>query len=139
MMQRMELSLSSNENFLDKYSWPNERKRWQVKRNMESLIYDFRYPFDSALEFFAGFYFLKLEALHLTIGYLLLSYMIVRVFSNRHLPLSYKFAIIYFAGTIFNNPAYQIGVTISEIFGEVQHIDKKEAKDLPMEETEWYK
>ena len=84
---------------------------------MESLIYDFRYPFDSALEFFAGFYFLKLEALHLTIGYLLLSYMIVRVFSNRHLPLSYKFAIIYFAGTIFNNPAYQIGVTISEIFG----------------------
>jgi len=88
-----------------------------MEDNNNDLLYDFRYPFNSALEFFNGLYFLNLEALHLTIGYLLLSFMVIRVFSNPSLPLPYKFAIIYFSGTIFNNPAYKIGITISEIFG----------------------
>ena len=61
--------------------------------------------------------FLNLEALHLMVGYFLLSFMIVRVFSNSNIPLPYKFAIIYFSGTIFNNPAYKIVITISELFG----------------------
>lgn len=29
--------------------------------------------------------------------------------------------------------------TISELFGEVQHNTKTETKEVPMEETEWYK
>lgn len=29
--------------------------------------------------------------------------------------------------------------TISEVFGEVQHPNENEAKDIPMEETDWYK
>lgn len=84
---------------------------------MNTSLYDLRYPFNSALEFFNGLYFLKLEALHLTIGYLLLSFMIIRILYNKSLPLPYKLSIIYFAGTIFNNPAYKIGITISESFG----------------------
>ena len=82
-----------------------------------SLIYDFRYPFSSGIDFFTGLYFLNLEALHLTIGYLLLVYLIIKVFIDKNLELTLKFSVIYFAATIFNNPAYSFGVTIAEIFG----------------------
>jgi len=88
-----------------------------LENNNDNMLYDFRYPFNTALEFFSGLYFLNLEALHLMVGYFLLSFMIVRVFSNSNIPLPYKFAIIYFSGTIFNNPAYKIVITISELFG----------------------
>jgi len=89
----------------------------RFKFDCDGMYWDNLYPFTSALEFFNGFYFLQLEALHLTVGYILLSFMIVRVFSDKRLPLPYKFAIIYFSGTIFNNYAYKFGVTISEVFG----------------------
>ena len=89
----------------------------RFKFDCDGLYWDNLYPFTSAFEFFNGSYFLHLEALHLTVGYVLLSFMIAKVFSDTHLPLPYKFAIIYFSGTIFNNYAYKFGVTISEIFG----------------------
>lgn len=84
----------------------------------DDQLYDFRYPFNSIIDFFSGKYFLKIEALHLTVGYIALFYFIVRVMTKKRLPLSLRFALIYFAGTIFNNFAYSLsGVTIADFFG----------------------
>ncbi|MDK2792758.1 MAG: hypothetical protein PWQ25_1621 [Deferribacteres bacterium] len=85
---------------------------------MNELIYDFRYPFNSLFEFFSGLYFFKLEALHLTIGYLFFSYFIAIILFKTKFNLSLKLATIYFAATIFNNYAYSFfSITIAESFG----------------------
>lgn len=80
-------------------------------------LYDFRYPFSSLLDFFGGIYFLKIEALHLTFGYFFLVFLIYKVLSNNKLDWSYKISILYFSGTIFNNYAFTLGITIAEMFG----------------------
>lgn len=85
---------------------------------MNDLIYDFRYPFDSMFDFFSGLYFFKLEALHLTIGYIFLIYFVYTILFRNKFPLPLKLTTIYFSATIFNNYAYSaFGITIAEIFG----------------------
>lgn len=90
---------------------------------MNSMIYDFRYPFNDLQDFFLGLYFLKLEALHLTIGYIFFIYFILNLLLKTKFDLCLRLTTIYFAGAIFNNPAYTIfGITIAEIFGIIAAI-----------------
>ena len=81
-------------------------------------IYDFRYPFSSMYEFFSGLYFLRLEALHLTVGYIFFIYYIFRLLYSSKFNFTLKLSIIYFSGTVFNNYAFNfIGISIAEFFG----------------------
>lgn len=81
------------------------------------MNYDVRYPFTSAIDFFKNAHFLELEALHLTIGFVLLSVAVIRLFFLNRSSITLKFSIIFFCASIFNNPSYKIGITISELTG----------------------
>ena len=83
---------------------------------METLQ-EFRYPFISLIEFFAGGYWLSIEGLHLTLGWIGLLLMSVRIFS-RNDSLFVKLSTIYFAAFIFNNYAYSwSNIRVSEFCG----------------------
>lgn len=84
--------------------------------NMEN-IQEFRYPFESFIDFFSGGYWIQIQGLHLTFGWLGLLVMSLFVFS-RHSSLYIKFTTIYFAAFVFNNYAYSLAnIRISDFFG----------------------
>jgi hypothetical protein len=77
---------------------------------------DVRYPFDNAYEFISGYLF-DLAALHLTISYIFLSFIIITAFrySSSRIQAS---CLLYFLLAVYNNPAFLIyGITIQEYFG----------------------
>lgn len=81
--------------------------------NLEEL----RYPFENLIQFLVGGYWYKLEALHLTLGWVFIFVFLYRL-SRRPPPLSLYFSILFFALAIFTNPAFDIlGLKINEWFG----------------------
>jgi hypothetical protein len=81
-------------------------------------LHEFRYPWNSAVEFFAGGYFKDFLALHLILAYIAMFLFCIAVFRSRHRSLVQKLVTLYFALTLFNNPAFEVGgVTIGDAFG----------------------
>ena len=79
---------------------------------------ELRYPFQSLVEFIGGGYWLKLQALHLTLGWLFLIVFSFRVLLRRPGSPVYKLVALYFALAIFNNYAYVVGgIRINEALG----------------------
>jgi len=76
-----------------------------------------RYPFDNAIEFFGSGYFLQLEALHLTFGWVFILFFSAYLFIGRaHSTL--KLSIPFFSLSMFTNPAYEFfGLRVNEVFG----------------------
>jgi hypothetical protein len=82
----------------------------------ENLIEN-RYPFDNAIQFFVEGYWLHLESLHLTLGWLFIVFLTFRL-ACENIPLSLKLSILFFSLVIFNNPAYDLGgFRLNELFG----------------------
>jgi hypothetical protein len=83
---------------------------------MEDLE-EFRYPFESALEFF-GSYWRNVEALHLGFAWIALLIIASSVLFRRK-PLGPKLLALWFGLTMFNNPAFQFipGATLGDVFG----------------------
>lgn len=80
-------------------------------------LQEYRYPFESAYDFFSEGYWLKLEGLHLALGWVVLGiYLIWMCLCKKSLYA--KFTTIYFAAFIFNNYCYSFfSVRFSEFFG----------------------
>jgi len=80
-------------------------------------VQEIRYPFESFIDFVSGGYWTQIDALHLALGWFGLIVISLLVLFRKS-SLYIKFSTIYFAGFIFNNPAYNIaGVRFSEFFG----------------------
>lgn len=80
-------------------------------------LQEFRYPWNSAVEFFAGGYFKDFLALHLTLAYIAMFLFCIAVFRSRRSVVQ-KLVTLYFALTLFNNFAFEVGgVTIGDAFG----------------------
>ncbi len=78
---------------------------------------EFRYPWHSCVEFFAGGYFKDFLALHLALAYIAMLVLCTVLFRSKH-TLVQKFVTLYFALTLFNNYAFEVGgVTIGDVFG----------------------
>lgn len=76
-----------------------------------------RYPFDNCIDFFAGGYWLHIEALHLTLGWLFIGFLIFRLICE-NISLSLKLSVLFFSLVIFSNPAYDLGgFRLNELFG----------------------
>lgn len=71
-------------------------------------IEEFRYPFNSAIEFFAGGYWHDILALHLIIAYISVSILAAVVLTRRR-NMGQKLLALYFSLTLFNNFCFQIG------------------------------
>lgn len=77
-----------------------------------------RYPWDNLAQFLSGGYPAETEALHLVLGWLFVLWLIVWVQRNRDFAVSFRFSTLYFALTVFTNPAYTMaGVSLNEMFG----------------------
>lgn len=69
------------------------------------------------IEYFGGGYFLDVLALHLTFAYIAVAILTICVFSTNKTTLQ-KLIALYFALTLFNNPAFQIaGASLGDMFG----------------------
>lgn len=78
---------------------------------------EFRYPWNSCVEFFAGGYFKDFLALHLTLAYIAILVLCVVLFRSKR-TLVQKLVTLYFALTLFTNFAFEVGgVTIGDAFG----------------------
>ncbi len=80
-------------------------------------LQEFRYPFESMIEFFRGGYVIDLLALHLTFAYIAVVILTICVFASKKNTLQ-KLVALYFALTLFNNPAFQIaGASLGDFCG----------------------
>jgi hypothetical protein len=69
------------------------------------------------IEFFGGGYFLDVLALHLTFAYLAVTILSIYLFASKKNTLQ-KLVALYFAFTLFNNPAFQIaGASLGDMCG----------------------
>ena len=69
------------------------------------------------IEYFGGGYFLDLLALHLTFAYIAVTILTICVFASKKNTLQ-KLVALYFALTLFNNPAFQIaGAALGDLCG----------------------
>lgn len=81
-------------------------------------IEEVRYPWLSSLEFWGGGYWGEIGACHLLLGWLFIFWTCSRILMTSRFPLEFRLAILYFALTIFNNPAFNQGaLNINEILG----------------------
>ncbi|MGE0114274.1 MAG: hypothetical protein AB7T07_05255 [Steroidobacteraceae bacterium] len=77
-----------------------------------------RYPFNNFLEFIGGGYWQQTGAIHLFLGWVFIIALTISFLRTRKYPLHFRTATLYFALTIFTNPAYDFaGLKINEIFG----------------------
>ena len=78
---------------------------------------EFRYPFESTLEFF-GSYWHNFEAFHLCFAWIALLAVAIQLLCRRR-SLGLKLLALYFGLTLFNNPAFQLvpGATLGDLFG----------------------
>jgi hypothetical protein len=76
-----------------------------------------RYPFDDAIEFFGGGFFLHPEALHLSLGWGFIIFFLAYLFIGKaHSTL--KLSIPFFSLSMFTNPAYEFfSLSVNEFFG----------------------
>lgn len=80
-------------------------------------IQEFRYPFYSVFEFFTDGYWLEMEGIHLSLGWVILAFYTMKIFYRKE-SLYVKFSTIYFSAFIFNNYAYSfLNIRFSEYFG----------------------
>jgi hypothetical protein len=81
---------------------------------------ELRYPFDTLLDFVAGGYFAERAGLHLTLALILFAILTLQVMLGRG-PLLQRLIIVFFAGTVYNNPAFAVpgGLHFNEIAGVV--------------------
>ena len=78
---------------------------------------EFRYPWNSCVEFFAGGYFKDFLALHLALAYIAMLVLCIVLFRSQR-TLVQKLVTLYFALTLFTNFAFEVGgVTIGDAFG----------------------
>jgi hypothetical protein len=80
-------------------------------------IQEYRYPFESLFDFVSGGYWVQIEALHLTLGWIyIISFALYLAWVSA--PLQLRLSIPYFALALFMNPAYEIlGLKVNEVFG----------------------
>ena len=81
---------------------------------------ELRYPFDTLLDFLGGGYFAERAGLHLTLALILFAILTLQVMRERG-PLVQRLIIVFFAGTVYNNPAFAVpgGLHFNEIAGVV--------------------
>ena len=81
---------------------------------------ELRYPFDTLLDFVGGGYFAERAGLHLTLALILFAILTLQVLLGRG-PLLQRLIIVFFAGTVYNNPAFAVpgGLHFNEIAGVV--------------------
>src|SRR4051794_19305687 len=88
-----------------------------MRRSAINGLQEFRYPFETMIEFFGGGYFLDVLALHLTFAYLAVTILTIYLFASKKNTLQ-KLVALYFAFTLFNNPAFQIaGASLGDMCG----------------------
>lgn len=79
---------------------------------------ELRYPWSNALEFLSGSYWAELAAIHLTLGWIFIGWLLLRVNINSKLPAEFRLSVLYFSLTVFTNPAFNmLGLNVNEIFG----------------------
>lgn len=84
---------------------------------MEGLE-EVRYPWVSSIEFWGGGYWSEIGASHLLLGWLFILWICSRTLMISRVTLEFRLAILYFALTVFNNPAFKQGaLNINEIMG----------------------
>jgi hypothetical protein len=77
-----------------------------------------RYPWVSSLEFWGGGYWGEIGAIHLVLGWLFIIWICVRAIKMPRIGLEFRLAVLYFALTLFTNPAFnQGGLNINELLG----------------------
>jgi hypothetical protein len=77
-----------------------------------------RYPWVSSLDFWGGGYWGEIGALHLLFGWLFILWISSRTLMMSRFPLEFRLAALYFALTVFTNPAFnQGGLNINEMLG----------------------
>jgi hypothetical protein len=78
---------------------------------------ELRYPFYSLLDFVRGGYFAERAGMHLTIAIVVFCLLSAHVLFGRG-SLAQKLITLFFAGTVYNNPAFSIaGVHFNEMAG----------------------
>ena len=82
------------------------------------FIEEVRYPWNNAIEFWTGSYWLKLEATHLLLGSLFIFWLTINAIRDRTTAIEFRLATLYFALTAYTNYAFNIiGLNANEIFG----------------------
>jgi hypothetical protein len=85
---------------------------------MFDSLEEVRYPWADAINFWQGGYWVQIESLHLVIATLFLTYIFFKALFQADFKLEFRLAILYFALTVFNNPAFSLaGLNPNEIFG----------------------
>ena len=79
---------------------------------------EIKYPWENAAEFWAGGYWLEIQATHLLFGGFFMAWLVINACRDRNAPLEFRLSTLYFALTVYTNFAYKIvGLNINEIFG----------------------
>lgn len=93
---------------------------WLQKGTEMDDLRELRYPWLNAVQFLTGGYPAEIGALHLVIGWLFVLVLVTRVLSERQLPFEFRCATLYFALTLFTNPAFNfVGLNLNEVFGVI--------------------
>lgn len=84
---------------------------------MEGLE-EVRYPWVNSLEFWGGGYWGQIGALHLLFGWLFILWICSRTLIMSRILLEFRLTVLYFALTVFTNPAFNQGaLNINEMLG----------------------
>lgn len=79
---------------------------------------ELRYPWDNAVEFFGNGYVFELGSLHLLIGWIVVLWLVTQTARRLDVPVVFRLACLYFALTLFTNPAFNfVGLNLNEVFG----------------------